>query len=195
MKKIYYPLFIVFFGLSTTTSFAQGDWSVRGNAFGYFVGEINAQVEYRVNENFGINFFGGARPFELNYLDEDFSKLANRFLGLEARVYTKDIAGLHPFLFPYLKYSYYRGVVTSEGIDNNGNPVFPTQNITDHYVYIGLGFGFREQLSDHFFTEVTFALARGVYGNIRDGDGLRIIPERSRLDARFGVLLGYTFGK
>jgi hypothetical protein len=153
-------------------------------------------VEHRFQKGFGLNVFGGARPFELSYLSEidDPSKLSNRFIGIEGRVYTRKVAGMSPFLMPYIKYSYFTGErVTSDWIDGNWNT--QTQIIKDHYVYMGLGLGLREQLSEHFFLEFTFALARGVYGNIRDQNGTRITPNSTRVDARIGVLLGYTFGK
>jgi hypothetical protein len=193
MKKYFTIASVLFLGIFAHQTQAQSEWAVRGNAFGYFVGELNAQVEYRPSANFGINVFGGARPFELSYLDDDLdaSRLANKFVGLEARIYTKEIAGMNPFLMPYIKYSYYNGDYSTATPAGN----FQTRQVTDHYVYMGLGAGLRQQLAEHFFTEVTFSLARGVYGNIRDQDGLRIIPESARFDVRIGVLFGYTFGK
>lgn len=196
MKKLFITFTLIITSVFFHQTFAQGEWAVRGNAFGYFVGELNLQVEHRFQKGFGLNVFGGARPFELSYLSEieDASKLANRFVGLEGRVYTRKVAGMSPFLMPYIKYSYFTGErTTTNWVD--GNPNTQIQTLKDHYVYMGLGLGLREQLAEHFFLEFTFALARGVYGNIRDQNGSRITPNSTRVDARIGVLLGYTFGK
>jgi hypothetical protein len=168
--------------------------TIRVNLPAYLLGEINGQYEYRFNKRFGVNFFGGIKDYDFFLTDISFENnigsLTNYYTGAELRVHGIRIFELDIFLAPFIKYS--RNIGQNARFNTwEGSPT--ASSFTDYYLYMGMAGGFKYDISDHMVVELFGGVGRGIYGMVRDQDGMQLFPNQARFDFRIGLLLGYKF--
>jgi hypothetical protein len=168
--------------------------TIRMNLPVFLFGEINGQYEYRLNNRFGLNMFGGIKDFDFFLSEFSFNNriesLTNYYTGVELRVHGIKLFEVDLFLAPFVKYAHNAGNSATFG-SWEGSP--SVTSFTDNYLYMGMAAGFKYDITDQMVVELFGGIGRGIYGVVRNQDGLQLFPNQGRFDLRMGLLLGYKF--